>query len=470
MSRTLPTLLLALLALLAGLLLAAPASASSKQVMTFEAPRELLDDGARDRTLDEIRALGVRRVRILMYWERIAPGRAERTKPAGFDGADPAAYPQEGWAPYDNLMRAAEARGIEVHVTLTGEPPRWASANRAAQADRRSRPSAKEFGAFATAAGRRYGTQVPIWSIWNEPNQPQFLRPQFRKGRAASPAIYRGLYRAARSGLVASGNAADEILLGETSPRGNSRIVAPLAFLRGTLCLSRTYRKRSSCGRLETDGYAHHPYSRSSGPGFREPVADNVTMSSVGRLVRALDRAGRAGAIPRGVGVYLTEFGTQSFPDKTSGVSLTQQAEFNAISERLAYLNPRVRSFSQYLMSDDNPGAGDQRFGGFESGLRTFAGEAKPAYDAFRTPLVIKDYGKSDVVWGLVRPATGVTEVRVEYRNRGAKAYKTLRTATTNSKSIFGFKTSSPAGRRYRVVWRAPDGTDHVGPGIRSYR
>jgi hypothetical protein len=193
-------------------------------------------------------------------------------------------------------------------------------------------------------------------------------------------------------------------------------------------------------------------------------------MSGVGRLVRALDRAGRAGAVPRGLGVYLTEFGTQSFPDKRAGVSLTQQAEFNAISERLAYLNSRVRSFSQYLMNDDDPDTGGERFGAFESGLRTFAGEAKPAYDAFRTPLVVKDYGKSDVVWGLVRPATGVTEVRVEYRNRGAKAYKTLRTANTNSKSIFGFKTSSPAGRRYRVVWRAPDGTDHISPGIRSYR
>ncbi len=469
MSPRLPTLLAAAFALLALLVLSPPAAASSKQVMTFEA-RELLRDGERERTLDEIRAFGVRRVRVLMYWSSIAPEPNARSKPRGFDATDPTAYPQDEWGPYDNLMAAARARGIEVYVTLTGEPPRWASRNRASEANRRTNPSAKEFGAFAQAAGRRYADQVAIWSIWNEPNQPQFLRPQFRRGKAVSPGLYRGLYRAARAGLLASGNGDDEILLGETSPRGNARVVAPLAFLRGTLCLSRSYRKRASCARLPADGYAHHPYSRSTGPSFSEPDADDVTMSGVGRLVRALDRAGRARAVPRGLNVYLTEFGTQSYPDRSSGVPLSQQAEYNAISERLAYLNPRVRSFSQYLMTDDNPGTGGERYGGFESGLRTFAGKAKPAYDAFRTPLVVKDYGKSDVLWGLVRPAVGVTRVRVEYRNRGARAYRTLRTAETNANAVFGFRTSSPAGRRYRVVWTAPDGTQYTGPGVRSYR
>jgi len=464
MSHRLPALLLAALG---ALLLAAPAAASSKQVMTFEAPRELLQDGARERTLDEIRAFGVRRVRVLMYWDSIAPSPGSRAKPDGFDGTDPAAYPQANWARYDDLMAAAQARGIQVYVTLTGGAPRWATR---ARRDRLTYPSAREFGAFATAAGRRYADRVGIWSVWNEPNQPQFLLPQFRRGRAVSPGLYRGLYRAARAGLEASGNGDDEILLGETSPRGNSRIVAPLAFLRGTLCLSSAYRKRSSCGRLDTDGYAHHPYSRTTGPAFREPDPDDVTMSGVPRLVRALDRAGTAGAVRRGLGVYLSEFGTQALGDPDAGVSLTQQAEFNAISERLAYLNPRVRSFSQYLMSDDDPDAGDERYGGFESGLRTFGGKAKPAYDAFRTPLVIKDYGRSDVLWGLIRPAVGVTEARVEYRNRGARRYRTLRSVRTNATATFGFRTSSPAGRRYRIVWRAPDGIEFTGPGVRSYR
>ena len=30
-----------------------------------------------------------------------------------------------------------------------------------------------------------------MWSIWNEPNQPQFLMPQYRKGKPYSPTLYR---------------------------------------------------------------------------------------------------------------------------------------------------------------------------------------------------------------------------------------------------------------------------------------
>ncbi len=465
MSR-LPKSLLLLLVLIAPLALATGAHASSKQVMTFEAPRELLSDADRDRTLDQIKAFGVDRIRVLMYWSSIAPAPRRAARPA-FDATDPGAYPQSGWGRYDNLMQAARARGIEVYVTLTGPAPRWATKRKR---DNLTYPSGAEFQAFATAAGRRYGEQVAIWSVWNEPNQPQFLKPQFRRGRPASPAIYRRLYQGARKGLEASGNGQDTILLGETSPRGNSRIVAPLAFLRGTLCLSRSYKKSRRCRRLEADGYAHHPYSRSSGPMFVEPDRDDVTMSGISRLVRALDRAGRAGAVPRGLGIYLTEFGTQSAPDPLA-VSLTQQAEYNAMSERLAYLNKRVRAFSQYLMSDDDPKAGGERYGGFESGLRRFNGRPKPAYDAFRTPLVVTDYGRSHVGWGLVRPARGTqTTVVVQYRNRGAKAYRDLGTIKSNLRGAFAFKTRASKGRRYRVRWTAPDGTVFTGPPIRAYR
>ena len=60
-------------ALVVLLALPAAASASSTQSMTFEAPRELLDPATRDRTLDEIRAFGVDRVRVLVYWQNFAP-------------------------------------------------------------------------------------------------------------------------------------------------------------------------------------------------------------------------------------------------------------------------------------------------------------------------------------------------------------------------------------------------------------
>ena len=80
-----------------------------------------------------------------------------------------------------------------------------------------------------TALARRYGAQVDTWSIWNEPNQPQFLMPQYRKERPVSPALYRDLYRAAYSAIRSvPENRRDKILIGETSPRGNENVVHPL--------------------------------------------------------------------------------------------------------------------------------------------------------------------------------------------------------------------------------------------------
>ena len=74
-------------------------------------------------------------------------------------------------------------------------------------------------------------------------------------------------------GSSAPGNERDRVLMGETAPRGNSNVVAPLAFVRGSLCLTSTYRKRRGCGSLDVDGWAHHPYTTSKGPWFvsRQP-------------------------------------------------------------------------------------------------------------------------------------------------------------------------------------------------------
>ena len=193
----------------------------------------------------------------------------------------------------------------------------------------------------------------------------------------------------------------------------------PLAFLRGTLCLDSKYRKSKSCGELEADGYAHHAYTTSAGPRFKPANTDDVTIGVLSRLTGALDKAAKAGALPKHLPVYLTEFGIQSTPDKVSGVSLAKQAAYMAISEHMAYVNPRVVAFSQYLLSDDPPRSEGYRYGGFESGLRSADGKAKPAYEGFRLPLAVEVYGTSDVLWGLVRPQRAVSKVTIERKPKG---------------------------------------------------
>src|SRR3954453_22791092 len=381
MSRSLRLPILLLLVLLA---LPAVARASSTQTMTFEAPRDLLDPGRQAATLQQISDFGVHRVRALVYWRDFAPAPRSKRRPR-FRAADPNAYPAGAWARLDGLFDAAAARGGTVQLTLTGPVPKWATSRKR---DYVTNPSPKEFQAFATAVGRRYGSRVSVWSIWNEPNHPDFLGPQIVKGRAKSPAIYRKLYLAGQRGLRASGNGGDALLFGETAPRGTPREVAPLRFLRGALCLDKRYHRRGHCGRIQTAGYAHHAYTTIAGPRFRPPDPDDVTLGVLSRLTHALDRAGRAGAIPRGLGIYLTEFCIQSSPDPFA-VSLARQAEYLGIAEHIAYVNPRVKSFSQYLLRDAKPRKGrrSQRYSGFESGGSMSSGGTKPAYDAFRLPL-----------------------------------------------------------------------------------
>jgi hypothetical protein len=437
------------------------ASANRSQFTIFQASREVRspDPFVRARALDEIRALGVHWLRLVLYWQDVAPDVDARAVPK-IDERDPDSY---RWGLYDRVLADARARDFRVLVTISGPGPRWATRSRK---DRVTRPSPTRFGRFVTAVGRRYGHQVDYWSIWNEPNHPQFLAPQYSRGRPYSPRLYRQLYRQARAGLDRSGNARDRVLIGETAPRGNSNVVAPLAFLRGALCLDSSYRKRRGCGSLDIDGWAHHPYTTSAGPWFVSRRRDDVTIGSLSRLTRALDRARRAHAVRKRIDVYLTEFGVQSEPDPYAGVSETRQAEYRSIGERIAYRNPRVRAFSQYLMRDDLPRAGSayRRYGGFESGLRHSGGAAKLAYDGFRLPLVA-ERGRRTSLWGLVRPADGRTSVRIEYRNRGSSTWRTLKRDRTDSRGYWSTTTSYRPGRSYRVVWR-----DFAGPRTRAYR
>jgi hypothetical protein len=453
-------------ALAALALVPAAGRANPRQVTTFEAPSELLDDGTRDQTLDEVRGFGVTQIRQLVYWQSYAPSPNAKRKPK-FDAADPNAYPAGTWDRLDRLFAAASGRGIKVQLTLTGPVPKWATSTKK---DHLTRPSAKEFGKFVTAVGARYGSGTSMWSIWNEPNQPQFLLPQYRKGSPVSPGIYRGLYQAAVKALRRQpANRKDAVLVGETSPRGNRHVVHPLAFLRRMLCLNSSYHRTRKCSKLDTQGYAHHAYTTRTGPRF-VPPKDDVTIGVLSRLNSALDRAARAKMIPRGLKIYLTEFGIQTTPDEISGVSFAKQAAYRSIAEHIAYVNPKVALFSQYLMRDDKPRKTGYRYGGFETGLRRSNGQKKPSYESFRLPLAVESYGRNDVLWGLVRPLRAKTHVTVQVKAKGKKSkWRTLRNVTTTASGVYGFSNRHRKGQTYRVKWTSPQGTKYTGPAISAY-
>ncbi|HEX5224988.1 MAG TPA: hypothetical protein VFW29_07645, partial [Solirubrobacteraceae bacterium] len=371
----------------------------------------------------------------------------------------------------------------KVLLTVTSPVPSWATSNK--KAPYITRPDPKDFQEFMTAVGRHYGTTVSAFSIWNEPNHPAFLMPQWNSnGKPASPRVYRGLFQAGYAGLQAAGVSSPTVLFGETAPTGYSKVnvhrehsrallhdVAPLAFLREALCLNSRYRKSGSCSLLPMSGYAHHAYTIAAGPHYVDPNRDDVAIGTLSRLSNALNKAAAAHAIPARLPIWLTEFGVQSKPNRFLGVSVAQQAEFDAISEQIAWSNPRVAAFSQYLLRDDPVGGapGSSVHGGtvgFQTGLEYVTGKAKPLYAGWPVPLTASKRHGGFSLWGLVRPATGATTVTVLVRLKGSHSYRTLKTLTTNSLGYWTLHTSV-RGRFFRVRWTSPEGVRYEGPPIR---
>ena len=456
-----PRLILALLAVAGGLLVPAAAQASSSQTTYFEAPRDLLGDQAsRAAAFTKLDSLGVKAIRVTMFWADVAPQSTSQTKP-DFDTTDPANY---NWSRYDTAIRAAKERGWKVLLTVSGPVPVWAteSPRRNSQA---TRPDPSEFAQFVTAVGREYGDLVDVYSVWNEPNLPRFLGPQFVKGKPVSPGIYRELYKGFLKGIASAGHSDTPVLLGEFEPRGTGQAVAPLTFLRGVLGLDSKYRriKGSGSSKLRVDGIATHPYTTSKGPFFVPSGPNDVTIGVISRMVRAMDRGAKAGVLNKGLPLYLTEFGIESTPDPIRGVSLQLQAEYRSIAERFAYDNPRVAGFSQYLLRDDDkrPGPAISAYSGFQTGLERDSGTVKPSFDGFRLPLVVTPArsGRRASLWGLVRPATGATAVQVQQRTGSSGVWSVVAPVTTNAAGYWRLDVGYASGRQYRVQWAAPDGS-----------
>ena len=134
----------------------------------------------------------------------------------------------------------------------------------------------------------------------------------------------------------------------------------------------------------------------------------------------------------------------------------------------MAYVNPRVAAFSQYLMSDDPPRSDGYRYGGFESGLRSADGKPKPAYEGFRLPLAVEVYGSQRRAVGPRAPAA-----RGDQGDDRAppqrQAWRVLKTLNTTSTGVYALKTTHRDGQTYRVRWTAPDGTTYTGPAVQGY-
>jgi hypothetical protein len=456
----------ALLAALAFAVLALPVAASPAAALEtgMADDRVLLEHPAHaDAVVRQWQAIGVDVVRIHARWVAIAPSPGATMPPAGFHAADPN-DPHYAWGPLDHAVALVRAAGMRVMLAVTGSGPLWGS-EVPRQGNPRLRPDPARFAAFAGAVARRYAPAVDRYLIWNEPNQPGWLQPQFRcrAGRCtpASPILYRALVRAAYPAIRAADPAA-QILVGTLAPRGKpgtKRNVAmrPLEFLRAFGCVDRALRpvRTGACRgftAIPADGFSYHPHGVLRGPSQPSPDPQDASIADLRRLERTLDGLTRAGAFRRRLDLYLTEFGYQTNPpDPISGVAPATQARWLAESAYVAARDPRVRNLTQYEWRDEpvDLAAGAGRYAKWQSGLEFADGRAKPALAAFPIPVWL-DAGRRRL-WGMVRPGNAA-DVTVQRRVAGARRFTAVAVLRTAADGTFLWPL--PDGRRaaYRVV------------------
>jgi hypothetical protein len=363
--------------------LASTASASpSLRVGIFDDGMVLY--GEPDLVFPQLAKTGTQLVRVNLWWAgpgiRVATRRPRR--PA--DPNDPA----YNWDTYDRTVRFSVVNGMEPIFSIIGTPP-WANA---AKGWNVAPTNVRDLRLFAIAAQRRYsGTfvnadgvtlpRVNLWMAWNEPNNPVFLKPQFRRS-GKKWVIQSGRDYARICNAVVQGikfvRRASRVACGATSPRGNNNpnssrpSVAPIPFARAA----------KTGGATGFDAWAHHPYNGSPAetptteppPGKRGQAPTAVTLGNFDTLVKELNRL-----YGKRVRLWITEYGYQTNPpDRIAGVTPSKQAAYLTQSVAIARAHPQVDLFLWFLLRDED------RIGGWQSGLTTVTGTRKPSFDAFR--------------------------------------------------------------------------------------
>jgi len=333
--------------------------------------------GRPEKTFPLLRKLRTEAVRVNLYWSEVAKRKPRR-------GTDPAdkAY---NWTGYDRMVEYAARYRVKVVMAIVGTP-RWANGGKhRAYAPTRG----THLRNFAYAAALRYsGTYtesedvdakplpaVRYWLAWNEPNNPVFLRPQYKRvtggWRIESARQYASICNAIVAGVRATVLRGEKIACGVTAPRGNNSprssraSVSPLAFIRAL-------RRMGAKG---FDAYAHHPYygSRSETPTTRPKADTAVTLGNIDDLISEITRL--YGRKP----LWITEYGYQTSPqDKYFGVTYQKQAAYMKQAFAIARKHPRIDMMLWFLIRDQQA----VRF--WQSGFYTHARKAKPSLAVFR--------------------------------------------------------------------------------------
>ena len=227
---------MALVCSLVSLLLAGTPLSQHALPITIQDDRVLLHgtDASVASSMEQIASLGFNYVRLTAGWSALSPHpTSPRIPRAPFNPANAATYPYGGFHELDRAVLDAEQDGLKVMIDVAFWAPRWAVPLGSPDGENRYEPNPTLFGEFAHAVAQRYDGATPypadpsvtlpavqLYTVWNEPNESEFLQPQWQKTPsgwvAASPNVYRNMYVDAY-GQIKGVTPADEVLMGATS-------------------------------------------------------------------------------------------------------------------------------------------------------------------------------------------------------------------------------------------------------------
>jgi hypothetical protein len=382
--------------------------------------------------LDQASATHATIVRTLVTWANIAPIRP-RNASNPFD-------PAYRFADLDEFVRNAQARDLEVLITIWGTP-KWANGGKTPNFLPRRM---SDLTAFSRAVAQRYSGRYPgypyvgFYSIWNESNLQLFLAPQFdSKGRSVGPRNYARLAAAGYAGIKA-GNRTAKVAVGSTSSAGRDK---PLKGKSATHSPGRFAQLVAAANpRLKFDAWAQHPYPV---PARMKPDQKvkwpNVTLASFARFEQSLDKWFKR----KNVRIWITEYGHEVKQDgEPAGISRALQATYTARALAMAKKDPRTDMFIWFVFRDHATSL-------WQSGLRTKSGAPKPSLARFTSAARALDMRNA-----IVSVRGGVTAPRLTVPLRvygagvkpGERVFFDLR-VLDKRKLVLSSQASAPFGR-----------------------
>jgi Cellulase (glycosyl hydrolase family 5) len=379
-----------------------------------------------------MKGAGAGYVRLLVQWGQVAP----ETPTVGFDASDPS-DPQYRWASLDATIEAAEGAGLTPILDVLGIPG-WA---RTIGSKKVGTPQSAQLGLFATALATRYDGMdglpaVHDFMLWDEPNVSLHLNP-------ATPASYRAMVNA----FAASVHAVDPsnlVIAGGLDPFGHKKgkkqtwySVAPLAFMRSLLCVSKGAHPHATChNQIHFDVWSHHPYTF-GGPFGKAKAPDDVELGDLPRMRSVLKAGVRLHHVVSAepVKFWVTEFGWDTKPPRSHAASPALAARWTAEALHQMWLSGV--SLVTWFLIDDKPSPSP-----YQSGLYFHAGslenaKPKPGLTAFRFPFVAYLGKKRTVsVWG--RDSVGASDVvTIQLRHRKSGTWRSVARIAANANGIF---------------------------------